>query len=135
MGFFDDDGFFGANIDDIFNKLSGEGFVEYAEVGPEGKKIYRRRGRSSYEKFFLEKIISEGKTFLIFDLSGKKNVSVEVSSRKQENNHGRFFSSETKFLDVHEGKSFLFSFPLENVKEKRMEKKFNNGILEVCFYR
>lgn len=121
MGIFDD-GFFGKDIEEIFNQLAGEGYVEYSSNGPNGKRIYRKRERGSFEKFFLERVDSPKKIYLIFDLSGKRKISCEINK-----------SEDGKVLQVSENNSLIFSFPLENIRGKDMETKFNNGILEVAF--
>jgi hypothetical protein len=121
MGIFDD-GFFRKDIEEIFNQLAGEGYVEYSSTGPSGKKIYKRRGKNSFEKFFLKKINTEEKIYLIFDLSGKENILTEISKESHE-----------KMLEVYEQNTLIFSFPLGEIKGKNMDAKFNNGILEVSF--
>jgi hypothetical protein len=134
MGLFDDDdGFFGSNIEEIFNKLAGEGAVEYSSLGPNGRRVYRKRGKGSFEKFFLDRFSIGGKTFFIFDLSGMKNISVKVSDERVLNRNGREASTGNKLLEVYDNGSLVFGFPLENLSGKGMESNFNNGLLEVSF--
>jgi hypothetical protein len=134
MGLFDDDdGFFGSNIEEIFNKLAGGDVVEYSSMGPGRRRVYRKRGKGSFEKFFLDRLNARGNTFFVFDLSGMDNVSARVSDEKVLNRNGREVNTGNKLLEVREKNLLVFSFPLENLSGKGMETNFNNGILEVSF--
>ena len=129
MGFFDNDDFFGGGIEELFNRLSRDGIVEYNSVGPDGKRKTIKRGkRNIYGKIFLNKVQSEGKTYLIFDLSDKKNISSTIENEiKEERRTGN------KVISVKEDDETLFEFPIEEKNIKNFESKFKNGILEVSF--
>ncbi len=134
MGFFDDDSFFGGGIEELFNRLAGEGFVEYSSVGPDGKKKIIRKGkRDVFGKVFLDKIITSNKIYFIFDLSDKKEVSSKIKDELVENKYGKRVSTENKILEISDKDGFLFDFPLGELKIKSFESNFNNGILEVSF--
>ena len=134
MGFFDDEGFFGGGIDELFNRLAGQGNVEYSYVGSDGKRKAIRNGkRSLFGKVFLERVNSNGRVFLIFDLSDKKDVACKVEKEFSQDDYGRKIKTGNKVLEIYSQGQILFDFPLDDLEGKDMETKFNNGILEVSF--
>ncbi len=134
MGFFNDD-FFGGGIDDLFNRLTGEGFTEVTSVGPDGKKrIIRRGGNFSGNKYLLDKIETRKRIYFIFDFSGKENVKAEVKDEFTENSYGEKVSTGNKILEISDNTEKIAEFQLNGkMKTKNYESKFNNGILEVIF--
>jgi len=123
MGPFDDD-FFGGGFDELFKRLAGDGLVEYSINDNGRKKTIKRGKRDVFGKLFLDRVNTPKKIFLIFDLSGKKDVSVKM---------GKDNESGNKILEIYEDREHLFDFPLEEINTKDFETKFNNGILEVSF--
>ncbi len=124
MGFFDNDSFFGGGIEEIFNKLAN-GNVEYLTTDSEGNKVrYKNPQKNHFEKFFLERITTKNGIYLIFDLNGFEEINIEINKDQL---------TKEKILEVYSENKLLFSFPIEDIKSKKPEKKFYNGILEVYF--
>lgn len=124
MGIFDDEGFFGGGIEELFNRLSGEGSIEYSVDNNGKKRIVRRANkRNVYGKLFLDKVKTSDKTYIIFDLSGRKDIVAKVNK----NDEGE------KILEIYEEGEFLFDFPIDDINTKGFESEFKNGILEVSF--
>lgn len=134
MGFFDDEGFFGGGIDELFNRLAGQGMVEYNYVDSDGKKRSIKKGkRNLFGKVFLEKVRASNRIYFIFDLSDRSNISCSVEKEVIEDDYGKKIKTGNRVLEVYSGKDLLFNFPLEDIEGKDMETKFNNGLLEVSF--
>jgi hypothetical protein len=134
MGFFDDEGFFGGGIDELFNRLAGQGMVEYNYVDSDGKKRSLSKGkRSLFGKVFLEKVKTSKRIYFIFDLSDKNNIFCKVEKEFSEDVYGKRIKTGNKVLEVYSKDALLFNFPLEDLDGKDMETNFNNGLLEVSF--
>jgi len=113
--------FFGDEIEDILNRLSGQNSaVEYSTVGPDGKKIVRKRMQQDvFGKTLLNKVITKNKIYFIFDYSGKKDISAEI---------------DNEILEIKENNEIIANFPLStDINTKGWESNFINGILEVSF--
>lgn len=130
---FNDDDFFNGSIEELFNKLSGEGFVEYSSVSPDGKRRTIKRGkRNVFGKIFLNKVIDNKRIYLLFDLSGRKKISAKV---KNDFSAGKYahLPSGNKLLEVKEDEEIIFEYPLEEKRIDDFNFTFNNGLLEVSF--
>ena len=126
MGSFDDD-FFGGGIDELFNRLAGEGLVEYGAFGSDGKrKVFRKSKRNVLGKIFLNKVADSNNVYLIFDLSDKNDV-IATFRVDNERNKG------SSIVEVRSDKELLLEFPLEELNIKDFKSNFSNGILEVSF--
>jgi len=124
MGFFDDDPF--ENIIEKFFGGNGS-FTEYS--GSDGKrKVYKKSNGSSSNFIGTKKSV-----YFVLDLSNKKDVRVRVKDGLVTNGYGEEVHTGQKILEVKsDGEIFEYALP-KKVKAKKMEWKFNNGILEVKF--
>lgn len=124
MGFFDnEDDFFGNGIGDLLNKLAGNGFVEYSSIGPDGKKKTMTKSYGGLNRIPARQVVTPKNIFVIFDFSGQKKISAEVS---EDRHMGK------KILSIKNNSDLIGEYPLpEKIKPKNIEYTFNNGILEV----
>lgn len=131
------DDFFGGGIDDLFRKLTGDSFVEYTTVGPDGKKkTTRRMQRDVFGKALLDKVITKKRIYFIFDFSGRSDVFASVKDELVTNNYGENVATGKKILEIKDGNDLISEYPLsEKIKVNKFESSFNNGILEVSFRR
>lgn len=131
------DDFFGGGIDDLFRKLTGDSFVEYTSVGPDGKKVTSKRmQRDVFGKALLDKVITKKRIYFVFDFSGKNNVFANVKDELVTNDYGEAVATGKKILEIKDGNHLISEYPLsENIKINKFESSFNNGILEVSFKR
>ena len=130
------DDFFGSGIEDLFNRLAGNGSsVEYSSIGPDGKRrTTRRMQRDVFGKALLDKVTTKKHLYFIFDFSGKEDVYAEVKDELIENDYGETVATGKKVLEVISGNSRLATYPLsKDIKVKGYESTFKNGILEVSF--
>jgi HSP20 family molecular chaperone IbpA len=133
MGFFDDETGFG--IEDIFKKfVDQESFTEYTNIGPNGKRRVVRKSLRDSKRMPANQIITPKEIFFIFDLSGSKNVNVEIKDELTANDYGEKISTGTKLLCIFSGENDLGKYILpKKIKAKKMSYTFKNGILEVKF--
>jgi len=130
------DDFFGSGIEDLFNRLTGNGSsVEYSSIGPDGKRrTTKRMQRDVFGKALLDKITTKKKLHFVFDFSGKEDVYAEVKDELIENDYGETVATGKKVLEVMGGNTRLATYPLsKDIKVKGYESTFKNGILEVSF--
>lgn len=113
---FGDDSFMG--IEDLFNQLSN-GRTQSHQTQSQVQSI-------------LGTIESKQETILIFDLSGKKVVSVEIKDNSEINEYGERINSRQKILAIkfEDSKILKCNIPKALVKRK-INHTFTNGILEV----
>jgi HSP20 family molecular chaperone IbpA len=111
---FGDDSFMG--IEDLFNQLSNR----------------RQHSNQPQIQNLLGTIESKQETILIFDLSGKKVVSVEIKDNLETNEYGERISAGQKALTVEfeDNKTIKYNIPKALAKRK-ITHTFTNGILEV----
>ena len=135
MGFFDDDGFFGSGIDDLFKQLTGEGgFTEYSSVGPDGKRRTYRKSFAGERGIPAKQVLTKKNIFLIFDFSGEKDVKVEVKDNLVKNEYGEKVYTGKKVLEISSSKGVIGEYVLsDKMRVKGFETSFVNGILEVKF--
>ena len=118
---FGDDSF--AGIEDLFNQLSGA------------------RRQSSYDsriqnKTLLGTVESKKETRLIFDLSGKKIISLGVKDGLETNEYGERVHNGQKTLEIklEDNESLKYILPTALAKRK-ISHTFSNGILEVSIQK
>ena len=114
---FGDDSFSG--IEDLFNQFSG--------VRARSHQTSRTQTQS-----LLNTIETKKETILIFDLSGKKITSVEITDDLETNEYGERVYSGQKVLAIQfeNNEKLKFGIPKPLAKRK-LEHTFIHGILEV----
>jgi len=113
---FGDNSFLG--IEDLFKQLAGEDFP--------------RNTRNKATQKLLNTIESKKETILIFDLSGKKLISVKVKDDSEMNEYGERIHTGQKVLAIKFEDEETLKYILPKTLAKRdMEYTFSNGILEV----
>lgn len=129
------DDFFGGGIDDLFRKLTGEGFVESTVIGPDGKKrTTRRSSRDVLGRALIDKVVTKKNIYFIFDYSEKKDVYADVKDELVVNDYGEKVSTGGKVLQIKSGDSVLGEYSLpEDIRTRGFSSEFKNGILEVVF--
>lgn len=129
------DDFFGSGIDDLFRRLTGEGYIESTVIGPDGKKrTTRRSARDVVGRALLDKVMTKKNIYFIFDYSGKEDVYAEVKDELVVNDYGEKVSTGGKVLRIKSGNEVLSEYPIsEKIRTKGFESNFKNGILEVLF--
>jgi len=106
-------------IEDLFNQLSG------------GRRTYSQNPQNQTQNL-LNTIESRKETILIFDLSGKKIVSVEIKDDLETNEYGERINSGQKILAVRFENNEVLKYNLPKALGKRkVSHTFSNGILEV----
>lgn len=111
---FGDDSFM--RIDDMFNQLSGR----------------RQYSNQAQMENLLGTIESKKETILIFDLSGKKVISVEIKDNLETNEYGERISAGQKALTIifEDNKIIRYNIP-KLLAKRKVNHTFTNGILEV----
>jgi HSP20 family molecular chaperone IbpA len=111
---FGDDSF--AGIEDLFNQLSSR----------------RQHSNQTQAQNLLGVIESKQQTILIFDLSGKKVLSVEIKDNIETNEYGERISAGQKALTIEFEDSEVLRYDIPKALAKRkVNYTFTNGILEV----
>lgn len=114
---FGDDSFMG--IEDLFNQLSGGGRSHSQDSQNQTRSL-------------LNTIESKRETILIFDLSGKKIVSVGIEDNLETNEYGERVHGGQKILAVRFENDEILRYNLPKALSKRkVDYTFSNGILEV----
>jgi len=114
---FGDDSFMG--IEDLFNQLSG------------GKRSHFQNQQNQTQNL-LNTIESKKETILIFDLSGKKIISVGIKDNLETNEYGERIYGGQKILVVKFENNEVLKYSLPKALAKRkVDHTFSNGILEV----
>lgn len=115
-----DEGFFSGGIEELFNQLTGT-----------SRRTSRKNNNSTTLLNTLEK---RKETLFIFDLSGKEDIKVEVKDELEEDEYKEKFSTGKKILEIRSKNSETIRFILpKGLKQKNIETKIINGILEVRF--
>ncbi len=114
---FGDDSFMG--IEDLFNQFSGT------------RKNYSNDQKAQSQNL-LNTVESEGETILIFDLSGRKVVSVTAREGFLTNEYGERIDSKERVMAIglEDNKTLKYNLPGDLAKRK-LSYTFTNGILEV----
>ena len=116
---FGDDSFEG--IEDLFNQLAGSRRNSFHNSNTQSQNL-------------LNTIESKGATTLVFDLSGKKVVSVKVKDNIETNEYGERIYGSQKVLTVEFENNEVLKYNLpSSVARSRIIHTFTNGILEVSF--
>ncbi len=119
MGFFDDDPF-----DDIVKEFFGGG----------ASKRFSSRKFGNVED--TSNLFVEGSkfTYLVLDLSGKRDINVDIKDHVVRNRYGEKVSTGKKIVisDSIGGEVTEYALP-KKLKTKDFQWNFNNGILEVKF--
>jgi HSP20 family molecular chaperone IbpA len=114
---FGDDSFMG--IEDLFNQLArGRG--------------YSSRNARAQTQNLLNTVESRKETILIFDLSGKKVLSIEIKDELEINEYGERVHSGEKVLAIklEDEETLKYTLP-KSLGKKIINHTFKNGILEV----
>ena len=114
---FGDDSFMG--IEDLFNQLSG------------GRRPPSQDSQNQTQSL-LNTIESRKETILIFDLSGKKVISVGIKDDLEINEYGERVRGGQKILVVEfkDGEVLKYNLP-KALSKRKVDYTFSNGILEV----
>ncbi len=113
---FGDDSFMG--IEDLFNQLSGS------------RRSSSHNSRAQTQSL-LNTIESRSETILIFDLSGKKIISVDIKKDLETNEYGeRINSGKVLAITFENNETLKYNLPKQLAKRK-LTHTFTNGILEV----
>ena len=113
---FGDDSFMG--IEDLFNQLTNA----------------RQHSRSNriQNQSLLGTVESKKETILIFDLSGRKVVSVEIREGEEVNDYGERINSSQKAVAIKYQSNEIIKYNIPKTLAKRkLNHTFRNGILEV----
>ena len=106
-------------IEDLFNHLAGSrrGFSQ---------------GRRAATQNLLSTIESKKETILVFDLSGKKVVSVNITDELEANEYGERLHTGQKNLSINfeNQDSLRYNLP-KSLAKRKINYTFKNGILEV----
>jgi len=114
---FGDDSIMG--IEDLFNQLAG------------GRRRFPQSTREQSQSL-LNTIESRKETILIFDLSGKKVLSVGIQDDLEINEYGERVHNGQKALAVKFENSETLKFALpKTLSRRKISHTFSNGILEV----
>ena len=114
---FDDDSFMG--IEDLFNQLAGN-------------RRHSSQNSRNQTQSFLSTIESKKETILIFDLSGKKIMSIGISDDLETNEYGEKVHNGQKILAIKLGDNEVLKYNLPRaLAKRRINHTFSNGILEV----
>lgn len=118
---FGDDSFMG--IEDLFNQLSGN-------------RRHSSQNTRTQTQNLLNTIESKKETILIFDLSGKKIISIEIRDDIETNEYGERVHNGQKILAIKfdEDETLKYNIPKQLAKRK-LDYTFTNGILEVSLKR
>lgn len=115
--FGNDDPFGG--IEDLFNQLAG------------GRRSFSRSSRSQSQAL-LNTIESKKATILIFDLSGKKVISVKAGDDIETDQYGDQLATGEKILAIKFQNEEVLKINIPKALAKRkLNYTFTNGILEV----
>jgi len=106
-------------IEDLFNQLAGG----------RGRQSQNTRAQT---QSLLNTIETRKETILIFDLSGKKVVSVNIQDDLETNQYGERVHSGEKILAIkfENNETLRYNLPKSLVKRK-LSHTFSNGIMEV----
>jgi len=114
---FGDDSMMG--IEDLFNQLAG------------GRRNFSKQAQQQSQNL-LNTIESRKETILIFDLSGKKAISVKIQNDLEINEYGERVHSGQKILAIKFENSNTIKYNLPKALTKRkLSHTFSNGIMEV----
>lgn len=109
------------SIEDLFNQLSGTRRTSYSNSRAQTQSI-------------LNTVESKKESFLIFDLSGKRVISVKVSDGFETNEYGERIHDGGKILEIKFENNEILKYNLPKAFGKRnVSHTFINGILEVSF--
>jgi len=112
---FDDDSFGG--IDELFNQFVG--------------RRHSQHSTKNQTQNLLNTIELKKETILVFDMSGKKIVSVEIKDNLETNEYGERIHNK-KVLEIKFENNETMKYEIPKVLTKRkVNHTFNNGILEV----
>lgn len=113
---FGDDSFMG--IEDLFNQLSN---ARQHSQHPQG-----------HIQNLLGTVESRQETILIFDLSGRKVVSVEIKDNLETDEYGERIRNNQKALTIKFQSNEILKYNIPKALAKRkISHTFTNGILEV----
>jgi|GEM_PF-1201715 hypothetical protein len=114
---FGDDSMMG--IEDLFNQLAG------------GRRHVSQNTRAQAQSL-LNTIELRKETILIFDLSGKKVVSIEIKDDLETNEYGERANGEQKILAIRFENNEVLKYNIPKILAKRkISHTFSNGIMEV----
>lgn len=114
---FGDDSFMG--IEDLFNQFAR---------GTRSPKS----GHYDHNTNLLNTITKRKKTYFIFDFSGKKIESVTIQDNLETNEYGEQVHDGNKVLKIKYNNSEILKYILpKNLRRRKIEYTFSNGILEV----
>lgn len=113
---FGDNSFLG--IEDLFKQLAGEDFP--------------RDTRNRATQKLLNTIESKKETILIFDLSGKKLISIKIKDDSEINEYRERVHTGQKILAIkfEDEETLKYILP-KSLAKRNIEHTFSNGILEV----
>ncbi|MBT6690281.1 hypothetical protein HN903_03265 [archaeon] len=114
---FGDDSF--TSIEDLFSQLSG------------GRR-HPSQGTRAQTQSLLNTIESKKETILIFDISGKKIISVEIKDDIETNEYGERVHNGQKILAIkfENNETLKYNIP-KTLAKRKIDHTFSNGILEV----
>lgn len=113
--------------DDFFNEIN-------RLFGMGGEMQGRHRASGGYNKSLLNTVESKKETIFIFDLSGKKVSSVEISDNVETNEYGERTSQKALVIILENDEAIKYNLPKALAKRK-VSHTFTNGILEVTLVK
>lgn len=106
-------------IEDLFNQLAG------------GRRSFSKSPRSQNQSL-LNTIESKKETILIFDLSGKKIISVKIQDNIETDEYGEQLATGEKILAIKFENEEVLKYGIpKQLSKRKISHTFKNGILEV----